>query len=135
MFTCKLLIGPPEIEKEFSTVAVFAKINAKVVLICYGRSNTRVFYQWKKEKRANGRRSIPQTHGNALAVTIRFKDDFGVYLCNISNMAGSVVHKVKIVDISETAEEMCNTRRGEKGGSLKIRRSLSFYVLKYTTQI
>ena len=81
--------------RNVSTPTVLCKLNTTCSLFCYLSSDEPVQYNWTKNGQPLTGDDVMIVE-NVLIVTPRKEDDYGVYVCQATNSAGSVEYEISL---------------------------------------
>ena len=110
IFFCYLYIVSPKILSHVSPTSVICEKNTLCCLCCYATSDSPVSYSWTK----NGRDPINddiKVVSNHIFVTPRSAEDYGVYVCNVSNRYGSTTYEITLTEDRKSATK--DTTKGD----------------------
>ena len=108
---------PPRILSHISPTSVICERNTPCCLCCYATSDSPVSYSWKK----NGQDPINddiRVRSNHIFVSPRGAQDYGVYVCNVSNSFGSTTYEITLTEGRKSATK--DTAKGEDSECLIV---------------
>ena len=110
-FFCNLHTVPPRILSHVSPSSVICEKYTLCCLFCYATSDSPVTYSWTK----NGQDPINddiKIVNNNIVITPRSAQDYGVYVCNVSNSFGSTTYEISLTDHEDRKSSTKETANG-----------------------
>ena len=105
-------LGEPKIDTNLTRNKVYSFLGNPANLMCLATNPLPVRYSWTKDGHPIGDSANIKVHSNILVVSPRTPRDFGSYVCNASNIAGSTTYTIELVqrerqDISSKYKALC----------------------------
>ena len=84
--------------KDVSPTSVICERYTVCCLCCYATSDSRVSYFWTKNGQDPINDDIKVMNNNSIFITPRYAQDYGVYVCIVSNNFGSTSYEITLVE-------------------------------------
>ena len=103
----------PQILRNISTPTVACNLETICSLFCYMSSDEPVQYTWTKNGQPVTGNDVIMVD-NVLIVTPRAEEDYGVYVCEATNSAGSVEYEITLKEEAKSSANS-DSAKGDEG--------------------
>lgn len=90
--------GKPTVNAVLTRKEIGARVGQKTNLQCFASNTFPINYTWTKDGSSVVDGDNIVVHNNILIVTPKRSNDFGVYVCNLANLAGTASYSIKLTE-------------------------------------